>query len=177
MRWGRGRPGAADDDFFHWFGLRRRRRNPLLVPWRWRYELGLGVGVPTGLNALADATHPIAAASVALAVVVGSVGSPAARRFLIARAWCVLVPHRLRVGMLKCGVLSWSGWLPAVLWTSPHPRGVRILLWCPAGVDVYAFHATRSQLAAACWAADVEVARHPRFAHIVVLHVILRPDG
>lgn len=148
----------------------------LLAPWRWRYELGLGVGSPLGLDALAEATHPIAAICVALTVVTGYVGWPAARHWLHARLWCVLVPHRLRVGMAEAGVTSWSGRLPTVLWTSARPRGVRVLLWCPAGVDVHAFQATRSELAAACWAVEVEVVRHPRFAHIVVLLVVVRPD-
>lgn len=171
----RGRPLSAGD-FLHWFGPRRRRRYPLPIPWRWRYEIGAGVGVPVGLDALADATHPIAAAALVFAAVTGSVAWPAAHRFLTARAWCVLVPHRLRVGMIESAVLSRSGWLPAVLRTSPHPRGVRVLLWCPAGVDVHTFHAARSRLAVACWAADVEIARHPRFAHIVVLLVVRHLD-
>lgn len=170
------RPGQGPPwELVSWLRPRRRRPNPLLVLARWRYELVLGAGVPTGLYALAEATQPSIAVGLVLATLAAHLGWPAGRRFLAGRARCVLVPHRLRVGMVESRVLSWSGWLPAVLWTSPCPQGVRVLLWCPAGVDVHAFHAARSQLAAACWAADVEAVRHPRFAQLVVLLVVTEP--
>lgn len=154
---------------------RRRRRNLALIPWRWRWELGFGIGTPLGLEALADATHPVVALCLIGTAIAAWVGLPGARRVLTARAHAILVQHRLRVGMVESGVLSWSGRLPALLWTRVVDRGVRLLLWCPAGVDVIAFHATRSQLTAACWAADVEVVRHPRWAHLIVLLVVTRP--
>lgn len=176
MRWGRRRRLVAED-YLAQLVPRRRRRNLLLTPWRWRYELAVGLGTPVGLNALADATHPVAALCIMAAAVAGYVGWPAGRRLLADRARCVLVAHRLRVGMIESGVLSWSGWLPAQLWTRAVDRGVRVLLWCPAGVDVAAFQASGSQLAAACWAADVEVDRHPRYAQLVVLLVVTRPHG
>ncbi|HVL84646.1 MAG TPA: hypothetical protein VM367_10250 [Pseudonocardia sp.] len=174
MRWGGTNRSGPGDDFFERYGPRRRRRSILPVPWRWRYELGAGLGVPAGLDALATATHPMAAVAVAAAGAVGYAGWPAARNVLHARARTVLATHRLRVGMVQCGLLTWSGRLPAVLWAAPRDRGVEITLWCPAGVDVHAFHATRSRLAAACWASDVEIRRHRSRAHIVV--VLVRPQ-
>lgn len=162
------------DDFFDRYGPRRRRRSLLPIPWRWRYELTVGLGVPAGLDAVAAATHPVASAVVVAAAGVGYLGWPTARNTVRTRARVLLTTHRLRVGMVECGVLSWSGRLPAVLWSAPRARGVEVTLWCPAGVDVHAFHATRARLAAACWAADVEVTRHPRRAQIVVLLVAMR---
>jgi hypothetical protein len=173
MRWGWGPPrGGRAGDYNPWFLPPRRRRNALLTPWRWRYEFGLVLGAPVGFRELADVTHPIAATS--LVLVVGVVGMiwPAGRRVLADRVRCVLVQHRIRVGMVQSGVLSWSGWLPAILWTTPLDGDVRVYLWCPAGVDVNAFHSNRSRLAAACWASDVVVTCHPRYSHILVLLVV-----
>jgi len=156
------------------YAPRRKRPNPVLILWRWRWELGFGIGTLLGLETLVDATHPAASLYLLATALATWVSSPDARRFLTARAQAVLVQHRLRVGMVESGVLSWSGWLPALIWTRVVDRGVHVLIWCPGGVDVTAFHATRSLLAAACWASDVEVARHPRYAHLVVLLVITR---
>lgn len=174
MRWG-GRRWEINE-FLRPFGPTRRRSNPYLVVWRWRYELALGLGVPYGLSTLAWATHPIAAACVALAAGIACGWWRPGRRFVAERARTLLVTHRLRVGMVQANVMSWSGWLPAILWARPHPRGVRVLLWCPAGVDVHAFHGNRSLLAAACWADDVEIARHPTQAQLVVLLVVTQDD-
>lgn len=166
----------ADGKYLRLFGPQRRRPNPLLVLWRWRHPVVLAAGVPLGFGALAQATDPVAAAVVALSAGACGLWWPPARRLVVGRTWCVIVEHRLRVGMVQADIISWSGWLPAILWTRPAPRGVRVTLWCPAGVDVQDFEQSRSLLAAACWAADVEVARHPRWAHVVVLLVVKRPD-
>lgn len=174
MRWD-GRRWNTPAEFARRFGLRRRRRNPLLAGWRWRYELALCLGIPYGFHGLAAASNVAVAACTSLAAVLACALWPPGRRFVAARARVVLVQHRLRVGMLQADILSWSGWLPAILWTRPTSRGVRVLLWCPAGVDVTAFHDGRSLLAAACWAADVEVARHPTRAQLVVLLVVTDP--
>lgn len=172
MRWGRYR--AGQHDFLRNLGPRRRRVNPLLLLWRWRWEAAALVGVPLGLDGLASATHPAVSVAVGVTAVATGAGWRPARIFLTEHARCVITQHRVRAGMVQAGIWSYSGWLPAVLWASPTPRGVRVVLWCPAGVDVYAFLANREQLAAACWAADVEVARHPRRANVVVLLVVTR---
>jgi hypothetical protein len=43
-------------------------------------------------------------------------------------------------------------------------------------VDVRAFEATRSQLAASCWAVEIVPRRHPRWAHVVALSVITNQE-
>ena len=158
-------------DFDGFFGRPRRRFNPLPIPWRWRYEALVGLGVAAGLHGLAAAIGTVAAVGVATAATVGCVVWPPARRFLGGRIRSVVVAHRLRVGMVEASILSWRGRLPMILRASPTPRGVRVVLWCPAGVDVKAFNAGRELLAAACWAADVYVDRHRRWAQLVVVIV------
>ena len=158
-------------DFDGFFGRPDRRFNPLPIPWRWRYELLVGVGVTAGLRGLAEAVGPAATVCVAVVAVVGCVAWRPARRFFAARIRCVVVQHRLRVGMIEAAILSWRGRLPMILRTTPTPRGVRVVVWCPAGVDVAAFHAGRGLLAAACWASEVYVDRHRRWAQLVVVIV------
>ncbi len=172
MRWGLRRGDV--DDFYRRYGPWRRRVNPVLVIGRWRRELALAVMIPYGLHHLAVATHPVAAAAIAIVALVGMFASEPGRMFVKERAHAVLVEHRLRVGMVEARILSWAGWLPAIMWSKPVTRGVRVHLWCPAGVDVTAFLANRELLAAACWASDVEVARHRRWAQVVVLLIVLR---
>lgn len=171
MRWGLRRGDV--DDFYRRFGPRRRRANPLLMIMRWRRELAVAVGVPYGLHHLAAATHPVAAGAMALVALVGMFAWEPGRLVVRERAQAALVEHRMRVGMAEARILSWSGWLPAILWSKPVTRGVRVHVWCPAGVDVTAFLANRELLAAACWASGVEVARHRRWAQVVVLLVVL----
>jgi hypothetical protein len=179
MRWGPRR--RRIDDFLRSLPPRRRRPNLLLLvlltATRWRRELVLAVGVPWSLHVLAVATHPIAAAAMALVGLVGMFWWEPGRAFVKERAHAVLLEHRLRVGMVEAGIVSWSGrWLPAVLTSRPVTRGVRLTVWCQAGVDVTAFLANRELLAAACWASGIEVARHPRRAQLVTILVVTHPE-
>lgn len=170
MRWADGRRWQANE-FYEKFGPHRRRPFPILVFWRWRWELGATLSTYW----LGWAVGPVTMGCALGLVAVVGLGWPPARAVLTARARAVIVQHRLRVGMVQAGVLSWSGWLPAILWTSPTAIGARVVLWCPAGVDVNAFFGTHQLLAAACWASEVRVYRHSRWANVVVLVVVARP--
>ena len=153
---------------------RRRRFNPLLIPWRWRWEGALGTGLTLGSAELAEAVHPAAPVSLLATAALAHLGSAPVRRFTSQQFWRIVIQHRLRVGFVQAGVYNWSGRIPAILWTSARPKGVRVYLWCPAGVDVNMLKRARSVLAAACWAADVRVWRHRRHANMVVLFVVTR---
>jgi hypothetical protein len=145
-----------------------RRPGPFLLVWRWRWELallaaagGLGHAVPL------EVLLPAVATSVALCAVV-----PALRRFLSARFWCVATQHRLRAGLRESDVRSWGGRMPAIVWTSARRDGEQVLLACPAGVDVARIAAARGELAAACWAVDLTVRPHHRYANLAVVDVV-----
>jgi hypothetical protein len=147
-----------------------RRPGPFLILWRWRWELGL-------LAALAWLAHSVSA-SVLLAVAGAGVGIgtlvPPARRLARDRFWCVVTQHRLRAGLREADVRSWSGRMPAIVWTSARPQGEQVLLACPAGVDAARIAAAGGELAAACWAVDVTVAPHPRHANLTAVDVVRR---
>ena len=82
--------------------------------------------------------------------------------------------RRLRVGCAQAWIHSRDGKVPAVLLTWRQPFGERVYLWCRAGTSAEDLSSARGLLAAACWADDVRIARHPRYAHLVSVNVIRR---
>lgn len=147
-----------------------RRPGPLLVLWRWRWELGLVAGAA----ALAHAVRPeflLPAAGVAVAL---GLAVPPLRRLVTARFWCVATQHLLRAGLREADVRSWSRRMPAIVWTSARRHGERVWLTCPPGVDVARVASASSELAAACWATEVVVRAHARYANVVVVEVVRR---
>jgi hypothetical protein len=157
------------------------RPGPLGRLWHWRYELalltglplaGLAIGYTLGLGWL------IAMAATALAGMAAVLAWRPARQWLIARAWCVITPHRVRTGCVHAWVQTRDGRLPTVLYTAPTEFGERVMLWCRAGITAGDFEGARDILRAACWASDVRVVVNDRRSHIVVLEVIRRlPAG
>lgn len=151
---------------------RRRRwvRNVPATPWRWRWE----IGIPAGVDVLAETTHPLVAGGCVVALgVLGALSGPGPRHWLGLRAWAVMLQHRLRVGMSQCDLTAWSGRLPAIVRTRVVDRGVVTTVWVPAGLGVHDFREAAPNLAVACWAAGVEIARHPRHSQLIL--VLVRP--
>ena len=145
-----------------------RRPGPLVILWRGRWEAAL----VAGSAALAHAMRPevlLPAVAVAAALVLSV---PPLRRVARSRFWCVAVQHRLRAGLHESDVRSWSGRAPAIVWTSGRRYGERVWLACPAGVDAARIAAARGELAAACWAGDVVVHGHDRYANLAVVDVV-----
>ena len=91
---------------------------------------------------------------------------------MIARAWCVITPHRIRTGCRHAWVQTRDGRLPVILYTTPAAFGERVTLWCRAGITHGDLEGARDILRAACWASDVRVVASARYAHVVVLEVI-----
>ncbi len=145
--------------------------------WHWRYELALIAGLPlvaVGIGFTLGAAALIALAATALAIGAAALLWTPVRRHLIARAWCIITPHRVRTGCTQAWIQTRDGRLPTVLYTTPTEFGERVLLWCRAGITAGDLHAARDILRAACWASDVRVIVHDRRSHIVVLEVIRR---
>jgi hypothetical protein len=151
------------------------------LAWHWRYELGLvtglaAVGLASGY--MLGAAWLIAIAVIGLVLLAGGLAWPPSRRRLVARAWCVITPHRIRTGCAHAWIQTRNGRLPTVLYTTPTAFGERVTLWCRAGISHGDLEAARDVLRAACWAADVRVVASARYAHVVVLEVIRRlPAG
>jgi hypothetical protein len=149
--------------------------------WHWRYELGLIAGVTLAAFAIgytAGLAWLIATAAAVIAVAVTVLAWPPSRQRLIARAWCVITPHRVRTDCTHAWIQTRDGRLPVVLYTTPTDFGERVMLWCRAGITAGDLVAARDILRTACWASDVRVTVNDRRSHIVVLEVIRRlPAG
>ena len=152
------------------------RPNPLVIVWRWRYELGLVTGLPAAMIILGRAVGAVWAVGILAALTHLIVLWPAARRLLVAQAWCVITAHRVRTGCAQAWIHSRNGKIPVVLITSRRSYGQSVWLWCRAGTSAEDFVVARRQLAAACWARAVHVTPDARFAHLVTLHVVRHPD-
>jgi hypothetical protein len=150
------------------------RANPFVAAYRWRYELAGIVALAAVWIAFGWVAGAALTAGLAAVLIIVIAGWPRGRRFLIARAWCIVTPHRVRVGCAQAWIHSRSGKIPAVLLTRRQPFGERIFLWCRAGTSADDLSSARGLLAAACWADDVQVTRNPRYAHLVTLDVIRR---
>jgi hypothetical protein len=149
------------------------RANPIVGAYRWRYELA----GPTCLAAEWMALGPVwpaVTAGLAAWLIAVTACWPRGRRFLAARAWCIVTPHRVRVGCAQAWIHSRNGKIPAVLLTRRKPFGERVYLWCRAGTSADDLLSAQGLLAAACWADGVRVTRHPRYAHLIALDVIRR---
>ena len=148
------------------------RPNPVVIAWRWRYELGLAAAVPLSLIALSRLLSlPGMLATVAVLACVMTFWPPA-RRHVVARAWCVITPHRVRTGCVQAWIHSRRGKIPVVLITMSQPFGERVYLWCRAGTCAGDLIRARELLIAACWARDIQVGSSPRFAQLVTVDVI-----
>jgi hypothetical protein len=96
------------------------------------------------------------------------------RRFITARFWCLVTPHRLRTGCAQARIYTRHGKLPAILWTRPTPAGERLWAWCRAGTYPEQFEQYRENLRAALLARDIRVQRSTSFSHVVTVDVIRR---
>jgi hypothetical protein len=146
--------------------------------WNWRYELGLTAGlaaVTLASGYALGAAWLIAFGAIGLALMAAGLAWAPSRRRLIARAWCVITPHRVRTGCRHAWVQTRDGKLPVILYTTPAAFGERVTVWCRAGITHADLEAARDILRAACWASDVRVVASARYAHVVVLEVIRRP--
>ena len=162
------------------FAVREVRRPGLFeFCWNWRWELGI-LAVTAGLSAFIAASLGViglaAAAGAGLAAASALLCWPPARKRIAARAWCVITPHRIRVGCVNAWVQNRSGRLPIILYTTPTEYGEQVQLWCRAGITAADLFAARHVLAAACWAAQVRVIPSLQRSHLVMLEVVRHHD-
>lgn len=147
--------------------------NPLVFGWRWRYEL-LGAGLPAALLLLGGVTVMMSVLAAIAVLAGGALLWAPARGYLIARAWCIITPHRVRAGCVQAWIHSRRGKIPVILLTTRQPFGERVHLWCRAGTSALDFASAVPLLTAACWARDVRVTGNQRFAQFITLDVIRR---
>jgi len=99
--------------------------------WHWRYELGLIAGLVLGTVGIGITLGPgwlIAVAAATMAILAAALIWPPSRQRIIARAWCVITPHRVRTGCAHAWIQTRDGRLPVVLYTVPAQRDAFDLL-------------------------------------------------
>jgi hypothetical protein len=165
-------------DVRRFFPPLRRRPRLVVVGARWWYEMAgavlLGaaswsaVGLLGGPGAVAfglcgGATVAVAAAKVALV-----------RDALFAVAQRAIVPHRLRLGFVRGGVITRDGRLPAIVRSRCRVEQARFWVRLPSGLLIEDLAAAGRVLAGSCGATDVAVFRDgPRQDRAIV--VVVRP--
>ncbi len=149
------------------------RANPVVAAWRWRYELVAAAALAAAWIALGTAAAAALMGGLAAALALTAC-FPRGRRFLAARAWCIVTAHRVRTGCAQAWIHTRYGKLPFVLWTRSRPSGERVYLWCRAGTSAADFSSARDLLAAACMAKEIKVRQHARYAQLIALDVIRR---
>ena len=144
------------------------------VIWRFRTELtGLLAGMG-GLWELAKAVTLTWAMIIITVLAVVVMAVPPTRRFAVRRAWCVLSRHRIQRVCYETRMHTRSGRLPLVLRIHPTQVGERALIWCRAGICAADFEAHAPEIAAACYARQVRIEGHKRWAQLVQLDVVRR---
>ena len=101
-----------------------------------------------------------------------TMGLPWTRRFVLARAWCVISRHRLQRLCFETRLHTRSGRLPLILRIHPTKVGERAHIWCRAGICLEDFEAHKGEIRAACYARDARVTRNPRWSQLVTVDII-----
>ena len=148
--------------------------NLLVAAWRWRYEIALVSGLSAGLAAAISSFGAVPTIVAVIVVALTILCWPPARRFATDRAWCIITPHRVRVGCVEGLIYSSRGKIPIILWTSHQAFGERVSLYCRAGTTADDFVSARTVLATACWAQDVAIFVDPHHTQLITLDVIRR---
>ena len=143
------------------------------VIWRFRTELSAMLAGITGLWELAKAITLAWAMIIVTILALAILVVPSTRRLITRRAWCVLSRHRIQKVCFETRMHTRSGRLPLVLHT-PTEVGERALIWCRAGICAADFEAHAPEIAAACYAREVRIEGHQRWAQLVQLDVVRR---
>jgi hypothetical protein len=143
---------------------------------RWRFELALLAGAAVVAGVLSSEVGWHLAVLLLVWLVVAALAHPRVRGVLIAHTWCMVSRHRVRTALGQAGVSSREGRLPYVIRVRRTPVGTRVTVWMRAGTAMEQFGDDASLrigvVRAACWAREVRLERHPRWSHLVTLHLV-----
>ncbi len=146
----------------------RRRPGVLTVLVRWRIELLLLGGIVTAwYHAGATAVLVTVLMVALLATLIPPVG-----RVVLGVVLAVVVPHRVRSGLVQSGVVDRTGRPPWIVWARPHEDTVLLEVWLRAGTTAEDLREAAPVVAAATGATRVEVGQRSsrRDRAVVVVH-------
>jgi hypothetical protein len=165
-------------DVRRFFPPLRRRPQPAVVVGRWWYEVTVvGLLATASWSAVGLLGGPGALAlvfAVGATLAVGAAKIEWVRDVLFCAVQRMIVPHRLRLGFVRGGVLTRDGRMPAIVRSQCRVDQARFWVRLPAGLIVEDVAAAGRVLAGSCGATDVVVFRDgPRQDRAVV--VVARP--
>jgi hypothetical protein len=147
-----------------------RRPGPITLAWRWRTEIAITVAlvglvyVLTKLMGFIGGVLVIAATAAVLCVV------PPTRNWMVRRGWCLFTRHRLYGVFRETWTTTRMGRLPLIMRVSPIDQGVRVVVWCRAGISVERLYRIRREIRDACLANNVYFQPpHAPFAQIEIV--------
>ena len=161
---------TSEDDFRRLLPPPRRRPNALEVLLRWRFEIVALVGVGAAWYEFGG--QVVAVAGLILLALVAVI--PPARRLARALLQVLVVPHRVRAGLVQAGVADRGGRLPWLVAARSHGESVRVTVWLRAGTTIRDLVQAAPVIGAACGALSVDVERHSVRQDRVQL-VVVRP--
>jgi hypothetical protein len=142
-------------------------RGPVVLLWWWRYEAAIACAV--GFAIWRADLRMIALLGVALMAPVAAAAS--VRQWVIRRLWCVITPHRLRVGFARSGLDAASRRRPAILMTRGRRYGERVYVLLAPDVSLSWIAAAAGTLAEACWASRVIVSASESWNRVAIVDV------
>jgi hypothetical protein len=147
-----------------------RRPGPITLAWRWRSEIVL-IAALVGLEFLLTKVMGlingllVTAATAAVLCVV-----PPTRNWMVRRGWCLFTRHRLYGVFRETWTTTRMGRLPLIMRVSPIDQGVRVVVWCRAGISVERLYRIRREIRDACLANNVYFQPpHAPFAQIEII--------
>ncbi len=140
--------------------------------WRWRTELALASTAVAAAARLSRYLTPAGIAIAAAAAITITMALPWTRRFVLARAWCVISRHRLQRLCFEARLHTRSGRLPLIMRIHPTKVGERAHIWCRAGICLEDFEAHKGEIRAACYARDARVTRNIRWSQLVTIDIV-----
>ena len=161
---------TTDDDLRRLLPPPRGRPGPIAILVRWRAELILAALIVAGWQAVGNAVAGI----VLMALVILVVAVPPVRRTAIAFGQVLVVPHRVRSGLVQAGVADRAGRPPWLVSARTRGEAVLVTVWLRAGTTQNDLRRAAPVIAGACGALHVEVlATSPRQDRAVVM--VARP--
>jgi hypothetical protein len=147
-----------------------RRPGPITLAWRWRTEIAITVALVgleyllTKLMGLISGVLVIAATAAVVCAV------PPTRNWMVRRGWCLFTRHRLYGVFRETWTTTRMGRLPLIMRVSPIDQGVRVVVWCRAGISVERLYRIRREIRDACLANNVYFQPpHAPFAQIEIV--------
>ena len=161
---------TTDDDLRRLLPPPRGRPGLIAILVRWRAELILAALLLAGWKAVGSAVAGI----VLMALVILVVAVPPVRRAAVAVGQVLVVPHRVRSGLVQAGVTDRSGRPPWLVAARARGEAVLVTVWLRAGTTQDDLRRAAPVIAGACGALHVEVlATSPRQDRALV--VVARP--